>query len=291
MTPFSISYKEEEDLTLIREFFEGSKVALNHLINRHQRFIYNLALKFLGDRDEAADLTQEVLISLVSKLDKFKGNSSFRTWLYRMVYNQFIDTRRKRPEKSVVSFEEYGDFLDNAYNDKEMTLQEQEDNEKAIDWTRNKCLTGALICLDRQQRMVFILGAIFNLKSSVAAEILEVTPENFRKQLQRAKDDLFRFMEDKCGLINVAAPCRCQKKTKGYIQDGIVSPETIQFYSQFTDSIASVVESKNREIDHLITNTYLYLFTQQPYETKKDNEVKSRHILNDPAVLQLFQLS
>lgn len=291
MTPFSISYKEEDDLTLIREFFEGSKASLNQLINRHQRFIYNLALKFVNDRDEAADLTQEVLISLVSKLDKFNGNSSFRTWLYRMVYNQFIDTKRKKVEKSVVSFEEYGDYLDTAYNDEGMTPQERVDNEKAIDWTRNKCLTGALICLDRQQRMVFILGAIFNLKSSVAAEILEVTPENFRKQLQRAKDDLFRFMQDKCGLINVEAPCRCQKKTKGYIQDGIVSPETIQFYRQFTDSIESVVESKNREIDYLITNPYLYLFTQQPYETKKDNEIKSRHILSDPAVMQLFQLS
>jgi hypothetical protein len=98
-------------------------------------------------------------------------------------------------------------------------------------------------------------------------------------------------MQDKCGLINVAAPCRCQKKTKGYIKDGIVSPETIQFYRQFTDSIESVVESKNREIDYLITNPYLYLFTQQPYETKKDNEIKSRHILSDPAVMQLFQLS
>lgn len=61
MTPFSISYKEEDDLTLIREFFEGSKVALNRLINRHQQFIYNLALKFVGDRDEAADLLNNLM--------------------------------------------------------------------------------------------------------------------------------------------------------------------------------------------------------------------------------------
>ena len=291
MTPFSQSYNEEDDLALVKKSFEGSELALDQLIKRHQRFIYNLALKFLGDSDEAADLTQDVLIALVSKLDKFQGNSSFRTWLYRMVYNRFIDTKRKKVEKSVVSFETYGDFLENTYNDMEMTPAEQAENETAINWTRNKCLTGALICLDRQQRMVFILGAIFNLKANVAAEILDVTPENFRKQLQRAKEDLFKFMEDKCGLINAAAPCRCQKKTKGYIRDGIVSPDTVKFYSQFTDSIASVVESKNREIDYLITHPYLYLFTQQPYEVSEDNDKKSRHILTDPAVLKLFQLS
>ncbi|UOE49404.1 RNA polymerase sigma factor [Mucilaginibacter sp. SMC90] len=291
MTPFSKSYNEEDDLTLVKKSFEGSEAALDQLINRHQRFIYNLALKFLGDRDEAADLTQEVLLTLVSKLDKFQGNSSFRTWMYRIVYNQFIDTKRKKVEKSVVSFDVYGDFLDNSYNDQEMMPDEQAENEKAIDWTRNKCLSGTLICLDRQQRMVFILGAIFNLKSNVAAEILDITPENFRKQLQRAKEDLFKFMEDKCGLINAAAPCRCQKKTKEYIRDGIVSPDTVKFYSQFTDSIEAVVESKNREIDYLITHPYLYLFTQQPYEAREDNEEKSRHILTDPAVLELFQLS
>ena len=152
-------------------------------------------------------------------------------------------------------------------------------------------MTGALLCLDQQQRMVFILGAIFNLKSPIAAEILDMTPENFRKQLSRAKTDLFNFMQNKCGLINPDNPCRCYKKTKGFIKEGIVSAETVQFYSEVTTSIESVAEHKTYEMDQLIEGRYLYLFTNQPYERRRDSEERSRTILADPAVRQLFQLS
>lgn len=79
-------------------------------------------------------------------------------------------------------------------------------------------MSSMLLCLDREQRVALILGGIFNLKSSVAAEILGLAPDTFRKRLQRAKADLFQFMEDKCGLINPDNPCRCQKKNEGLYQ-------------------------------------------------------------------------
>lgn len=291
MTPYSPTYKQEEDIALINKACEGSSEALTELVNRHQRFIYNLALKFVGDDDDAADMTQEVLITMVTKLTQFQGKSDFRTWLYRIVYNHFLNSRRKKREVEIVSFQEHGVFIDEYYNDEEMSVEEQTEKDKEITWIRNKCMSGILLCLDRPQRMVFILGAIFNLKSNLAAEILEITPENFRKQLQRVKADLYSFVQDKCGLMNPGASCRCHKKTKGFINDGTVSAETVQFYQQFTDSIDSVVEEKNREIDDLIENKYLYLFTGQPYEARKDNEIKSRAILNDPVIQQLFHLS
>lgn len=291
MLPFSPSYKESDDISLINASFEGSSKALDELINRHQRFIFNLALKFVGDEDDASDLTQEVLITMVTKLNQFKGNSGFRTWLYKLVYNHFLNSKRKRRETSIISFEEHVTYIDELHNEEEMTAEEQLLREKEIEWTRNRCLSGMLLCLDREQRMVYILGAIFNLKSALGAEILDITPENFRKQLQRAKADVATFVENKCGLINPDAPCRCHKKTKGFIKDGTVSPESIQFYRQHTESISSVVESKNREIDHLIENKYLYLFTEQPYENRQENDRRSRLILNDPIVKQLFHLN
>lgn len=291
MNPYSTRYNEEEDLLLISEAFKGASDALNKLVQRHQQFIYNVALKFVRDDDDAADLTQEVLIKMVTKLNQFEGKSSFRTWLYKMVTNHFLNSQKKKREASIVSFDEYGEYLDTVHNEEEMTREEMELKEKEITWTRNKCMSGALLCLDRQQRMVFILGAVFNLKSPVAAEILDMTPENFRKQLSRAKADLFSFMQNKCGLMNPDNPCRCHKKTKGFISEGIVHPETIQFYSEVTDSIEAIAEHKTYEMDHLIEGRYLYLFTNQPYERRRDNEAKSRDILNDPMVKQLFELA
>lgn len=291
MNPYSTVYNEQEDIELIRRAFEGETDALTKLVNRHQQFIYNVALKFVRDDDDAADLTQEVLIKMVTKLNLFQGRSSFRTWLYRMVANHFLSSRKKKEEASIVSFDEYGDFLDNVHDKEEMSHEEQLEKEQEITWVRNKCMSGALLCLDRQQRMVFILGAVFNLKSPVAAEILDMTPENFRKQLSRAKADLFNFMQDKCGLINPDNPCRCHKKTKGFIKEGLVSPQTIRFYSEVTDTIEAVAEHKTYDMDHLIEGKYLYLFTNQPYERRRDSEERSKAILADPEVRELFQLN
>ena len=86
-----------------------------------------------------------------------------------------------------------------------------------------------LLCLDREQRLTFILGAIFEVSDTVAAEVLEITPDNFRQRLARARRDLRNFMNDKCGLVNQANSCRCAKKTRGFIQAGHVDPENLLF--------------------------------------------------------------
>ena len=91
------------------------------------------------------------------------------------------------------------------------------------------CTSGMLLCLDREQRLTFILGVIFEVSDTVAAEVLEITPDNFRQRLARARRDLRNFMNDKCGLVNQANPCRCAKKTRGFIQAGYVDPENLLF--------------------------------------------------------------
>src|SRR4029077_20576106 len=82
------------------------------------------------------------------------------------------------------------------------------------------CTSGMLLCLDREQRLTFILGAIFGVSDPVAAEVLEITPDNFRQPLARARRDLGNFMNDKCGLVNQANPCRCGKKAPGLLPAG-----------------------------------------------------------------------
>ena len=290
MVPFNTNYEEAEDKELITKSLGGSSEAITLLVNRHQRFIYNLALKLVRDPDDAADMTQEVLIKLVTKLHQFQGKSSFRTWLYRMVVNHFLNSNRKKAETMVFSFDGYGKFLDEVHNDQDMSPDERETYKAEIEKVRNKCMASTLLCLNREQRIVFILGSIFNLKSNVAAEILEISPENFRQQLSRAKADLFNFMNNKCGLINPANPCRCHKKTKGFIKDGLVSPETGKFYAAVTQSIGNVVDQKNKDLDYLMEERYLQLFTGQPYENPQDAASVIQNILTDPLVKQLFHL-
>jgi RNA polymerase sigma factor (sigma-70 family) len=291
MIPLSTDYDETEDRLLLQSAKEGSGTALEKLVKRHQRFIYNVALKFVKDPDEAADLTQEVLIKMVTKLSGYKGNSSLRTWLYRIVVNHFLKSYRRKNGPETLSFTEYGEFLDNAYANQEMTAEEHARYQEQITDTRNACMSGMLLCLDRQQRMVFILGAIFNLKSPVAARILDMTADNFRQQLSRAKADLFRFMDNKCGLLNPANPCRCHKKAKGFIAEGKVDPAAGRFTAETVETIRSVSPEANGRLDALMEGKYLRFFLDQPYESHEGSKPLTDSLLLDADIKSLFRLN
>jgi hypothetical protein len=86
-----------------------------------------------------------------------------------------------------------------------------------------------LLCLDRGQRLVYVLGEIFEVGDAVGAELLEISRDNFRQRLTRARRDLHNFMNEKCGLVDPANPCRCDKKTRGFIQAGYVDPANLLF--------------------------------------------------------------
>ncbi|MBO9729387.1 MAG: RNA polymerase sigma factor [Chitinophaga sp.] len=291
MHPFTEKYDESQDIILVQQACQGSRQAMEKLVSRHQRFIYNVALKLVKNADDAADLTQEVLIKMITKLSLFNGKSSFRTWLYRMVVNHFISCKRKREEKEVISFNQLGVYIDEVHADEDMSVEEQEQYRDYIIDVRNNCISGMLLCLDRQQRIVFILGGIFNLKSSVASSLLDITPENFRKQLSRAKADLFQFMDHKCGLINPENPCRCFKKTKGFMNEGKIDVKTQTFKPDYHQSILSVSGAKNKELDSLMEYRYLHFFTSQAYADTKVGDQLTEALLLDPKIKQLFHLN
>jgi hypothetical protein len=129
-----------------------------------------------------------------------------------------------------LDFAFYGAALDNT---PELELADPKsaspDTDLLVTEAMISCTSGMLLCLDREQRLTFILGAIFGVSDTVAAELLEITPDNFRQRLARARRDLRNFMNDKCGLVNHANPCRCAKKTRGFIQAGHVDPQNLLF--------------------------------------------------------------
>jgi len=290
MNPFSGTYDTKDEMLIVREAQEGSQKALEKLVNLHERFIYNVALKLVRNTDDAADLSQEAIIKMITKLTQFKGKSSFRTWLYKLVVNHFIKSKKRKSELELSSFDEFGVFLDTAYSTEEMTVEEHKKYQNEIISIRNRCMTSMLLCLDRQQRIVFILGAIFNIKSNMASQLLNMTAENFRQKLSRAKADLFQFMENKCGLMNPNNPCRCAKKTKGFIRDGLIDKIRIQFKDEVVKEIREIAFENNARLDHLMEGKYITFFRQQPYEDKNITSDLLNSILFNKDVVELFKL-
>jgi RNA polymerase sigma factor (sigma-70 family) len=291
MNPFSVTYDPKEEMLIVQQAQEGSQKALEKLVKLHQRFIYNIALKLVRNTEDAADLSQEAIIKMITKLNQFKGKSSFRTWLYKIIVNHLIKSKKRKSELEVRSFEEYGDFLDTAYSTEEMTADEQKKHHDEIIYIRNHCMTSMLLCLDRQQRVIFILGAIFKIKSNNASQLLNITAENFRQQLSRAKEDLFQFMENKCGLMNPNNPCRCAKKTKGFIKDGLIDKSLLQFKPEVVKQIKAIALENNEKLDNLIEGKYLSFFRQQPYEGKDITKELIKSILFNKEIIDLFKLN
>ena len=105
---------DAEDQDLVRLAQSGSKDALELLVARHQRWIYNIALRMVFLPQDAEDATQEILIKVVTKLSTFRGGSQFRTWLYRVAVNHLLNMKRGRAEAREMTFDEYARDLDST---------------------------------------------------------------------------------------------------------------------------------------------------------------------------------
>lgn len=84
------------DGDLISRHLAGDPRAFTELMERHQRRVYNLAYRMLGNAPDAADAAQEVFLTCLRKLSGFRGDAAFSTWLYRVALNVCHDALRKR---------------------------------------------------------------------------------------------------------------------------------------------------------------------------------------------------
>jgi RNA polymerase sigma factor (sigma-70 family) len=202
---------------------------------------------------------------MITRMNSFRGNSSFRTWLYRITVNHILN-ERKAAVKSRFGFRQYGENLDHT-PDSDLAADEtyRADATLLSEETRQTCMSGMLMCLDDRHRMVFILAELFGIKDDAGSELLSISKANFRMMLSRARKDLYHFMQDKCGLINPANPCRCAKKTRSFIKAGYVDPERRLFTGKYRSTIAAMAEEKQRELEDSLYDRYRQLFREHHY--------------------------
>ncbi|MBI3570027.1 MAG: RNA polymerase sigma factor [Gammaproteobacteria bacterium] len=291
--PFTdVAAGEGRDQELVQLAKGGSQAALEELVVRHQAWIYNLALRMAHHPEDAKDATQEVLIKLFTRLSAFDGRSSLRTWLYRIVINHLLNMKRSRTESRGLTFTQYGQTLDDM-PDAELELPDLQavpaDEQLLIAEARIGCTSGMLLCLDRGQRLIFILGSIFGVSDVVGAELLELSRDNFRQKLARARRDLQNFMQDKCGLINTANPCRCAKKARGFITAGHIDPNNLRFARERVTHVRDVAARVSDEITGL-DGAYAEVYRDHPFQNSPDFVAALRELVNRPEFRSTLEL-
>lgn len=284
------NYDDQTDWLLVTQSLNGSRASLEKLISRHQTFIYNVAWKMVLNPQDAEDITQDILIKIITKLSQFNNKSLFRTWLYRIVVNHILNCKKQRRELQFVDFGTVGNMIDQL-PDNELSEIEQAQLADTAEDVRISCTAGMLLCLDREQRITFILGAIFNIDHKLGAEILEITPDNFRQRLSRARKDLHSFMDNKCGLVNKSNPCRCPKKTKSFIALGWAFPDNLQFNARHVENIYKAVPQKNEELLTVFEEKYQTLFSNHPLQEPLNKTKLIDELFVDKKLKTIFDLN
>ncbi len=155
-------------------------------MERHSGAIYNLALRMMGNPQEAEEVMQEAFISAFRALPRFEGRSQLGTWLYRIAYNAALMRLRRRRAPTF--------SLDEPWETDDGELVPRQ----FVDWTAvpdsmllNKELRGvletALAALSPSLRSVFVLRDIEGLSTAETAEALELTETNVKVRLHRAR--------------------------------------------------------------------------------------------------------
>jgi hypothetical protein len=144
------------------------------------------------------------------------------------------------------------------------------------------------MCLDRGQRLIYILGEMFEIDHALGCEILGITPGNFRIRLMRARNDLYNWMNKRCGLVNQANPCRYARKTKGYIKAGIVDPDNLTFNTRYNQRVWDLSNKDAKAISETVEYLNRKVFQSHPLQLLLTKNRIVNEVINNTLMRSLF---
>jgi RNA polymerase sigma factor (sigma-70 family) len=207
----------------------GDGAALTAVVEGIQDDVYRLSLRMLWHPQDAEDAAQEILFKIVTSIATFRGESAFRTWALRVASNHLLNVRRSRIEAHRLTFKSFGHDLADGLADLPAGRSAEPDHRLLEEEVKIGCTQAMLLCLTREERLAYILGDVFELKSDEAAVVLEISPAAFRKRLSRARERVREFMLAHCGLVSERAACRCGRRVETAITRGRIDPTHLLF--------------------------------------------------------------
>ena len=179
--------KPEEDL--IRESLDGNSHAYGELVERFQARLFNAMLHVVGSHDEAEDVVQDAFVQAYVKLDTFRGNSKFFTWIYRIAFNNALSRQRKK--RNDLSIEQ----------SREITGSDPEDHNESPDEPllraeRISMIHTALDMLTEEHRAILVLREMQDTSYEDIAAILDINIGTVRSRISRARNQLRTHLEE-----------------------------------------------------------------------------------------------
>lgn len=281
--PFRDTTETDPDEELVARAQGGDREALDQLLTRHQPWVFNIAIRMLGRWADAEDATQDILLRTLKSIRTFRGDSKFRTWLYRVAVNHLLNVKKQKwtASEAVCSFADAAAGLRRVPDlDPPDPRTTPVPMEMLVEETKISCMMGTLLCLDGRQRLVFVLGEIFGAGDEAGAEVVGVTPVNFRQILSRARHDLYEYLRGNCSLVDRNNACKCARKTRAFIQGGFVDPQKRQFSAEYRRRVREVAGTRADELRYAYMRIAARRYRDHPFYEPHEQVARLRSALS-----------
>jgi RNA polymerase sigma-70 factor, ECF subfamily len=175
----------DQDLTDVRRVLEGDLSAFENIVRRWQSPLINLAFRFCRDRQRAEEMAQDAFIQIYRKLDKFRGEAAFSTWLFAIGLNVYRSSMRRK-SLPVESLDDLSEIAGGQFPGLELDQQEQEE-----------LVRRAVTTLPSKYREAIIIFYFREMDLAEAAAVLGVSEGTAKAWLHRGRELLRRKLTDR----------------------------------------------------------------------------------------------
>ena len=225
---------------LARAAVAGDRTALLKLIELLRDDVYRLAMRMLGHPADAEDAAQEALIQIMTSLSSFRGESSVRTWAFRIASRHYMRFRIGRYESMVEGFNSIDRVMASYATVPPASFNEAETKVLA-EQVMSNCVSAILLALNRDERIAYSLAEVFEFPGPECADILDIDEATYRKRLQRGREALKSYMKRSCGLVNANNACRCARQIPVHLAYDFMQPEEL-FARRRTHPSKSIID-------------------------------------------------
>jgi len=179
---------QKTDQDYILEIRSGNVNAYAMLVNKYKDMTFTLALRMVGNQEDAEEVAQDTFVKAYKALDSFKGTSKFSTWLYRIVYNTSLDYIKKN--KRTVHSEHIDEIHESDIGTMQDALSYLEAKEK------KQTIEKALLQLPEDERVLLTLFYFEELPLKEISEITKISYDNVKIKLHRSRKKLYHILKN-----------------------------------------------------------------------------------------------
>ena len=184
---------EVSEKKIIEKVLGGDANAFEELVLRYEKTVYNLALRMVGDRDDAFDMTQEAFLKAYGSLSSFRGDSKFSVWIYRITTNVCLDFLRSKSRKQQVSLTVSDDDEDAQLDIPDPKADPEQQLIKKISM---QSVEEGLKTLPDKQRQILVMRELGGMSYAEIGKALSIEEGTVKSRIFRARKRLCIFLLD-----------------------------------------------------------------------------------------------